>query len=138
GRYLQPGYHTPIGSPMVAVVEHRDIPAPAQVVEEIEQRPRSLGKLEAEHYLVAHTRCMATDHMTDVQLGQFIIGEVEYRKALFLQARDQRLARVVFRVRLHADEDVCLTVLVVTVVELGDLSLADRLAEGLAAARLLG
>jgi hypothetical protein len=79
---------------------------------------------------------MAADHVANVQLGQFVVGQVEHREALLGQAGNQRAARVVFRVGLHADEDVRLAAGVVAVVEFGDLALADGLAERLEAARL--
>jgi hypothetical protein len=81
---------------------------------------------------------MPADHVPQVQLGQFVIGQVQHREALRAKAGDQGLARVVLRVRLHADEDVRLAVGVVAVVEFRDLALADGLAERLEAARLLG
>ncbi|MCY1175150.1 hypothetical protein D9M73_153740 [compost metagenome] len=81
---------------------------------------------------------MATDHVADMQLGQFVVGQVEYREALLGQAVDQRTARVGVRMGLHANEDVRLTIGMVAVVEFGDLTFANRLAERLEAARLLG
>ena len=81
---------------------------------------------------------MTTDHMADMQLGQFVIGQVQHREALRTQALDQRLARVILRMGLHADEDVRFAVSVIAIVELGDLALAHRLAEGLEATRLFG
>ncbi len=81
---------------------------------------------------------MAAYHVADMQLGQLVVGQVEHREALLAQAIDQRLARIVLRMGLHADEDVRFAVGVVAVVELGDLALADRLAEGLEAAWPLG
>jgi hypothetical protein len=80
---------------------------------------------------------VAADHVADVQLGQFVVGQVEHREALLAAARPAR-ARVVFRVGLHADEDVRFAAGVVAVVEFGDLALADGLAERLEAARPLG
>ena len=68
-------------------------------------RPRSmLSKFEAEHHLVADFHRMAANHVADVQLGQFVVGQVEDREALLAQIGHQRLARVVLRVGLHADE----------------------------------
>ncbi|RMO18328.1 hypothetical protein ALQ47_05252 [Pseudomonas cichorii] len=81
---------------------------------------------------------MATDHVPDMQLGQFVVGQVQHRETLIRQAGDQGAARIVVRVGLHADEDMRLTVGVIAVVEFGDLPLADSLAERLEAARLLG
>ncbi|RMW23417.1 hypothetical protein ALO97_05610 [Pseudomonas syringae pv. tagetis] len=134
----QPGNHAAIGCAVVAVMEHRDGPAPAQAVEKVEQRARPLRELETQHHLIVDALGMPADHVTDVQFGQFIVGQVQHRKTLAGQAGDQRAARVVLRMGLHADENVGFTVGVVAVVEFGDLALADGFAERLEAARLLG
>ena len=80
---------------------------------------------------------MPADHMADVQLGQFVLGEVQHRETLAGQAGHQRAARVVLRVGLHADENVRFAARVVAVIEFGDLAFAHRFAEGLEAARPL-
>lgn len=134
-RHLQPRDHAAVRGAMVAVVEHRDIPAPTQLVEKVEQRARALRELEAQHHFIDDMGRMPADHVADVQLGQLIVGQVQHREALFGQAGDQRAARVVFRVGLHADENVRFTAGVVAIVEFGDLALADGFAERLEAAR---
>ena len=136
-RHLQGRQHAAVGSAVVAVMEQGDIPAPAQLVEEVEQRTRALRKLKAEHALVRHCRGVPADGMANVQLGQFVVGQVDDREPLATEIFHQCSTRVVLGVGLHADEDVRLAILVVAVVEFGDLALADRLAEGLEAARLL-
>ncbi|RMO16362.1 hypothetical protein ALQ46_05467, partial [Pseudomonas savastanoi pv. phaseolicola] len=137
-RHHQPGNHPAVSSAVVAVVEHRDGPAAAQTVEEVEQRARSLRELEAQHHFIIDPLGMPANHVANMQFGQFVVGQVQHRKTLPGQAGDQRAARVVLRVSLHADEDVRLAIGVVAVVEFGDLPLADGLAERLEAARLLG
>ncbi|MNN85476.1 hypothetical protein D3C81_2027700 [compost metagenome] len=86
-------------------MEHRDIPAPAQFVEEVEQCTRPLGELEAQHDLITGPGRVATHHVADVQLGQFVIGQVGDREALLAQLLYQCRARVVIWVGLHAHED---------------------------------
>ena len=58
--------------------------------------------------------------------------------ARMISSTARQRARVGVRVGLHANKNVRLAVGVVAVVELGDLPFADRLAEGLEAARPLG
>ncbi len=123
---------------MVAVVEHRDGPATAQAVEEVEQRARSFRELEAQHHFIIDPLGMPANHVANVQFGQFVVGQVQHREALPGQTGDQGAAWVVLGMGLHADEDVRLAIGVITVVEFGDLPLADGLAERLEAARLLG
>ena len=81
---------------------------------------------------------MPADHMANVQLGQFVLGQVQHREALIAQPLHQRSTRIGVRVGLHTDKNVRFFVLVEAVVELGDLPLADSFAEGLEAAWLLG
>src|SRR5690606_25024474 len=107
-RHLKSCHHTPVGGAVVAVMEHRDVPATAELAEKVEQRTGALGELEAQHHLVADVCGMTAHHMTSVQFGQFIIGQVEYRKTLFTQPRHQRFTRVAFRMRLYTDENVSL------------------------------
>jgi hypothetical protein len=89
---------------MVAVVEQADVPALAQAFEEAQQRPGPLGELETQHLLVRPRRGVPANGVAHVQLGQFVVGQVEHLVALPDQARQQLLARVVLRVGLHADE----------------------------------
>ncbi len=114
-------------------MEHRDVPAPAQFVEEVEQGPWPLGEFEAQHHFIARPGRVPTHHVANVQFGQLIVGQVRDREALVDQLLHQCRAGVVFRVGLHAHEDVRLIGGVLAVVELGDLALAHRLAEGLEA-----
>ncbi|KPB92289.1 Uncharacterized protein AC502_5511 [Pseudomonas syringae pv. maculicola] len=134
----QTRHHPAIRCPVVAVVEHRDGPAPAQPVEEVEQRARPLRELETQHHLIVDPLGMPANHVADVQFGQFVVGQVQHRKTLPGETGDQRAAWVVLRVSLHADEDMGFTVGVVAVVEFSDLALADGFAERLETARLLG
>ncbi len=133
--HLQAGDHTAVRRAMVSVMEHRDVPAPAKLAEEVEQRTRSLGELKTQHHFVHNLGRATTDHVTDVQFGQFVVGQVQHREPLFGQTGEQLAARIVFRVRLYANENVRFAAGVVAIIEFGDLALADGFAECLEAAR---
>jgi len=76
--------------------------------------------------------------MPDMQFGEFVIGQIQHRKTCLAQAFHQGITRVVFRVSLHADENMRLVAVVITVVELGNLALTERFAERLETPRTLG
>jgi hypothetical protein len=103
-RHLQRGEHPRFCRAVVAVVEQADVPALAQAFEEAQQRPGPLGELETQHLLVRPRRGVPANGVAHVQLGQFVVGQVQHLVALPDQARQQLLARVVLRVGLHADE----------------------------------
>jgi hypothetical protein len=68
---------------------------------------------------------MAADHVPDMVLGHFVVGQVERRVAVLLQAVDQ-LQRLLAVTDLDADENVGFAGGVVAVVEFGDVALADQ------------
>ncbi|OMP13196.1 hypothetical protein COLO4_02103 [Corchorus olitorius] len=135
---LQPREHPPVRRAVVAVVEHADVPAPAQLFEKVEQGAGPLGEFEAEHLLLADPRGMAAHGVADMQLGQFVVGQVQHRKALVAQALDEGVARIALGMGLDADEDMGLFASVVAVIEFGDLPPAQGLAEGAKTARPFG
>jgi len=92
---------------MVAVVEQADVPARTHLVEEIHQGAGTLGKLEAIDQFVLHLRRMAADQVADVQLGHFVVGQIQRRIAVLLQLLDE-LGRLAAIGHLHADEHMCL------------------------------
>ncbi|MNZ41014.1 hypothetical protein D3C78_585520 [compost metagenome] len=73
-----------------------------------------------------------------MQLCQLVVGQVEHAVTLLGEVCQQFLPGVVQRVRLHPDKQARFLAGVVAIVELGDLALAQRLAEGPEAAWLLG
>ncbi len=122
---------------MVAVVEHRDVPAPAQQVQKLHQRPRPLGKLEAVDALVGQRLAAPAHHVADMQLGGFVVGHVHHLEMLALQV-GQQVAPAVERIGdLHADEDLGALRVAIAVVELGNIALAQGQRELAEAARLL-
>ena len=85
------------------------------------QRAGALGELEAVDQFVLHLRRMAADQMADVQLGHFVVGQVQRRVAVLLQQRDE-LGRLIAIRHLHADKDMRLAGVVEAVIELGDVA----------------
>src|SRR5690606_17883583 len=90
---------------MVPIVEQADVPAPTERIEELHQRPRSLGELEAAQPLVAHLTGAATHHVADMELRELVVAEVLGRVAGRAE-RLRELRRVPLRARRDADEDV--------------------------------
>ncbi len=119
-------------------MKHADVPAAAQAVEEVEQRPGPLGKFEAEHLFLTDPCRMATHGVADMQLGQFVVGQVQHREALVAQPLDEGVTWIALGMGLDANEDMGFLAGVVPVVEFGDLPPAQRLAEGAKAPRPLG
>ena len=102
---LEAGQHAAEVGAVVAVVEQADVPAAAQLLEELRQRAGALGELEPAQPLVAHVRRAAAHHVADVQLGHLVVGQVHRLVAGARQLRRQRRA-VLPRLRGEADEDV--------------------------------
>ena len=102
---LEAGEHAAEVGAVVAVVEQADVPAAAQLLEELRQRAGPLGELEPAQPLVAHVGRAAADHVAHVQLGHLVVGEVDGLVAGGDQLRRQRRA-VLARLRRDADEDV--------------------------------
>ena len=118
-----------IGCPMVAIMEHGNVPASAQLIEEIKQRTRTFGEFKTKNPLVAHSISMTTDHVADMQFGQLVTGQVQYRKTLVLQRSNQSLARIGVGVGLYTDKNVRLTIGVITIVEFSNLARTARHAQ---------
>src|SRR5690606_39596417 len=88
------------------------------------QCPGPLGKLEAVQQLVAGQRRVAADHVTQVQLAELVVGQVERPEAGALERAGD--LRGLSRARdLDTDEDVRLRRVGDPVVELGDVARAD-------------
>ena len=78
----------------------------ADGLQELEQRPGALGKLESIQTLVREAARMAAHHVAHVQLRHFVVGHVAHREARRRDAAsDERIAlRPALRER-EADED---------------------------------
>jgi hypothetical protein len=61
---------------MVPVVEQADVPAAAQLFQELGQRAGPLRKFKAAEPFVLHVRRASADHVADVQLRHLVVGEV--------------------------------------------------------------
>ena len=92
-RYLHADQHAAEVGAVVAVVEEADVPAGAHLRQEIHQGARLFREFEAvkqlAHALFADLRSVAADHVTDMVLGHFVIGQIQRRVAVLLQAFDQ-------------------------------------------------
>src|SRR5262245_39164785 len=122
---------------MVPVVEQADVPASTELLEKLRKGAWTLWELEAAQPFVADLWSVAADHVTHVQLGELVVGEVHGLVARRSQLRYQRRS-VLPRVRREAHEDMRLLAAAQSIVELGDGSAADHRAELLERARLLG
>ena len=140
-RHLHADQHAAVVGAVVAVVEEADIPASAHLGQEIHQRTRLFRKFEAVEQFVqalfADRRGVAADHVTNMVLGHFVVGQVQSRVAVLLQALDQ-FQRFLAVTDLDADENMGFAGGVVAVVEFGDVALADQGQEFLVGAGLLG
>src|SRR6266540_3635905 len=118
-------------------MEHADVPAAAHAVQELHQRARPLGELEAVDDLVLGRRRVPTDEMAHVQLRHLVVGQVVCLDAASLELGEQ-FRRLVAAGDLDADEKVRDLRIRVAVVELGHLALAEQRAELAEAAGPLG
>src|SRR4030095_16303633 len=89
--HFETGEHAAEVGPMISVVEKADVPTPRERVEEVSQRARTLGKLEAAQTFVLYVRCMAADHMADVQLGHLVVRQIDRFVAGAAELRDERV-----------------------------------------------
>ena len=62
-------------------MEQADVPARADRLQELQQRPRALGELEAVQQLVGDAARVAADHVAHVQLRHLVVGHVGDREA---------------------------------------------------------
>ena len=104
---------------MIAVVEQADIPAPAQMGEEVQQGAGPFGKLEAVQHFVVQVLRAAADHIPDVQLGGVVIGQVDDRIAALVQCFQDGRSFGPAAVQAHAHKYLRLGPVSVAVVELG-------------------
>ncbi len=89
---------------MIAVVKQADVPALAQAREEFEQGAGAFGKFETIEYLVLRAGRAPADQVADMQLGHFIVGEVDHRVVLVAQILDQGILLQRTIVQLHTRE----------------------------------
>ncbi len=96
--------------------------------QEVHQRAGALREFKAEQDFVGHLRRVAANQMAQVQLGHFVVAQVQRGEAIFAQGAHQfggfRLV-----VHLHADKHVRGFGIAVAVVEFGDVALAEQGAE---------
>ncbi|MNV00271.1 hypothetical protein D3C71_904300 [compost metagenome] len=85
-------------------MEQADVPVGRHRGQELHQRARTFGKLEAEQAFAARQRRTPAHHVADVLLGYLVVRQVGGGKALLLKRR-QDLGRFTAPRDLHADED---------------------------------
>src|SRR5262245_31498329 len=61
---------------VIPIVKQADVPAAAERIQELEQGARALGKLEAAHAFILYSWSAAADHVSHVQLRDFVIRQV--------------------------------------------------------------
>jgi hypothetical protein len=137
-RHLQPAQHATVGRPVVAVMEQRDVPAPADRVEEVHQRARSFRELETVEVLVGQAGHASADHEPHVHLGHLVAGHVDHCESVAAQVGDDRLALDVSFGQLDAGEHMRRRRRRISVIELGDDASADLAQELAEAAGFLG
>ena len=118
-------------------MKQADVPVVLELRQEGQQGAGAFGKVERIHPLVLGFRGAATDHVADVDLGQFVLGQVGDGVAARLELGDQ--GRALGRpVELHAYEDAGLGAGRVAVIEFGDLAPTQRGAKRLEGAGAFG
>src|SRR5512137_1759423 len=98
------------------------------MAEEARECAGPFGKLEAIEQFIARQRRAPADHMAQVQLGEFVVGEIEHAKTMFAKRVDQGRALIATG-GLHADEDMRFGGIADAVIEFGNAALAQRRAE---------
>src|SRR5438128_4201750 len=73
-RHFQRGQHASEIGAVISVMEQRNIPSAAQRIEELKQRARPFGKFESAKALAFHITRVSSDHISDMQLREFVLG----------------------------------------------------------------
>src|SRR5262245_5348242 len=114
---------------MITVMEQADVPAPTELFQERHQRAGAFGKLETTELFVRNVHAAAADHVADVELGGFVVSEIDGRVAAVVE-RGGQVCGVLARTRRDANEDVRHVPAAQAVVEFGHDPSSDRGAEG--------
>ncbi len=122
---------------MVAVVEHGNVPAAGRLGEEFKQGAGALGELEAINDLIVYQIAAPADHVAHMQLGQFVVHQVEHRITVITQF-SQQLVHLADVADGCADKHMCLLTAGQTIVKFGDIAVAQHAAELQKGAGLLG
>ena len=103
-------------------MEHGNVPAPSEQVQELHQGARAFGKLEAKHALIRQRLSSTADHVANMQFGRLVIGHVDDLEVLAVELCKQFTTSPLRVADLDADEDLGTDSIVVAVVELGDIA----------------
>ena len=89
-RNKKAGQDTRIGSGVIAVMKHGDVPALAEPGKKFQECTRPLGKLDPVHPLIFEfPGGMATHHVADMKLGSLVVCQVLCRIPLRIQLGDE-------------------------------------------------
>src|SRR5690606_38351514 len=103
GGNLQPDQDAAVVGALIAVVEQADVPARSHEAQEFQQRAWPLRKDEAQQALVLSQWRMAADHVTQVLLGQVVVGQVQRPETLAVEV-GRNLGRLALALRAQANE----------------------------------
>src|SRR5262249_20039544 len=70
---------------MISIMKEADVPAAAKRVQKLQQGVGTLGEFESAYPFLFHKLGAASDHVTDVQLRHFAVGEIRRFVALRVQ-----------------------------------------------------
>ena len=87
-------------------MEQADVPPSAERVEELHQRAGPFGELEAARPLVPHVGRAAAHHVTDVQLRQLVVRQIQRLVSRARSSARPAITASSFDVVADADEDV--------------------------------
>jgi len=88
-RHLHADEDAPVVGALVPVVEQTDVPASRHGRQEAHQGARPLREKKAVQPLVVRQRAASADHVANVLLGEFVVGEVQRGEAVLDERADQ-------------------------------------------------
>src|SRR5262245_12941254 len=127
--HLDTNQHAPVVSAVVAVVKQADIPGVTHARQKVQEGPGAFGKFETIQELVVGVWSMTTDHVTDVQLGHFVVAEIKSAHTMLLEGGDQG-STLIPALHLHAHEDHGLIRMRITIIEFSNVTSPQQTTEG--------
>ena len=108
---------------------------PPSLLRNFIKAPGAFREFEAEHRFIVHAlRGVTADHVTYMQLGGLVVGEIDHLIQMLAQFCQQLFTPVIVRPYLNTGKDDRLIIIAVAVVEFSDVTLAQYGAELLEAA----
>ena len=105
---------------MIAIMEQSDIPFGAHMVQETGQCAGTLRKFKADQAFAGNFFRPSPDHVTNMDFGDFVIGQVNIRQSCVSQLFTDD-GQVLRTCSLQADKNMSIVVVAVAVVELGNI-----------------